>query len=174
MVQIAVDAELWNAVRQHLDLKAERLGFFTADWSPLTRDFTVRDWKPMAEQAAAVGPDELQVSLSDEARMAVIQWAAAEDACLIEVHSHGRRGPAAFSPFDLRNLADWVPHLRWRLRGRPYAAIVTSIHDLDALAWIDAVGEPVQVDGVAADVFFPATRETRSSQRRSNDGREPL
>ncbi len=159
MVQINVDAGLWNAAREHLDTRAERVGFFLADWSPLARCFRVRDWRPIDEEAAS-GPDELHVSLSDEIRSAVIQWAWAEDACLIEAHSHGRWSPAAFSPFDLRNLEEWVPHLWWRLRGRPYAAIVTSTRDLDALAWIDGPGKAEQVDGIAADAFFTATRAT--------------
>jgi hypothetical protein len=54
-----------------------------------------------------------------------------------------------------------VSHLWWRLRGRPYAAIVTSTPDLDALAWIDNPGKAEQVAGVIADALFPATKATR-------------
>lgn len=173
MVQIIADAEVWDAAREHLDTRAERVGFFLADWLPLERRFRVRGWRPI-DDAAASGPGELHVSLPDETRSAVIQWAWAEDACLIEAHSHGRWSPAAFSLYDLRNLDQWVSHLWWRLRGRPYAAIVTSTVDLDALAWIDNPGKAEQIDGIVAAAFFPATKATRSFERKSNYGREPL
>ena len=79
----------------------------------------------------------LHVSLPDETLAAIIQWACAEDACLIEAHSHGRWGPAAFSDYDLRNLESGFPTCGGACGRRPYAAIVTSARDLDALAWID-------------------------------------
>jgi hypothetical protein len=172
-VRIIVDAELWETARNHLDTRAERVGFFLADWSPPERSFYVRGWRPIDDNAAW-GWDELHVSLPDEERSAVIQWAWIEGACLIEAHSHGRWSPAAFSLFDLRNLDEWVPHLWWRLRGRPYAAIVTSTRDFDALAWTDRPDRAEQVDGVAAGVFFRATRATRSFEPRSDDGRKSL
>jgi hypothetical protein len=173
MIQITTEAEVWETALKHLRTGAERAGFFVADWLPLERHFRVRGWRA-ADGTAAGGPRDLHVSLPDETRSAVIQWATAENACLIEAHSHGRWSPAAFSPYDLRNLDDWVPHLWWRLRGRPYAAIVTSSHDFDALAWIGNPGKAEQVDGIVAGAFFPATKATRSLQRRRNDGQEAL
>lgn len=173
MVRVIVDAELWEAARGHLDMRAEQVGFFLADWSPTERTFLVRGWRPIRDQAAG-GGDDLHVSLSDDQRTAVIQWAWAEDACLIEAHSHGGWSPAAFSAFDLANLDEWVPHLWWRLRGRPYAAIVTSTRDFDGFAWTDRPDMAEQVDGVAAGVFFRATRATRSFESRSDNGQQSL
>jgi hypothetical protein len=173
MVRIIAEAAVWETARAHLGAGAEQAGFFVADWLPQKRRFKVRGWRP-ADGAAVTERGELHVSLPDETRLAVIQWATAEDACLIEAHSHGRWSPAAFSRYDLRNLGEWVPHLWWRLRGRPYAAIVTSTVDLDALAWIDNPHSAEQVNGVMADTFFPATKATRSRERRKTDGRQPL
>ena len=173
MIDIMVEAGLWEAARKHLDLRAEQVGFFLADWSPADRQFRIHAWRPI-DDGPADSPRQLHVSLLDETRSAIIQWASAEDACLIEAHSHGRWSPAAFSQYDLQNLGEWVPHLWWRLRHRPYAAIVTSVRDLDALAWIDGPGEIEQVDGVSADVYLPSTRATRVFSRRGEDGRVPL
>jgi hypothetical protein len=173
MIQITTGAAVWETALEHLGAGAERAGFFIADWLPLERHFMVRGWRPV-DGALASEPGELHLSLPDETRSAVIQWATAESACLIEAHSHSQWSPAAFSLYDLRNLDEWVPHLRWRLRGRPYAAIVTSVVDFDALAWIDNPRKAEQVHGVVADSFFPATKATCSLQRRRNDGREPL
>ncbi len=173
MIKITVEAELWGAARKHLDVCAEQVGFFLADWSAADRQFRIRAWRPI-DDGLAGSHGQLHVSLPDETRSAIIQWAFAENACLIEAHSHGRWGPAAFSGYDLQNLKEWVPHLWWRLRNRPYAAIVTSNRDLDALAWVDSPGEIEQVDGIAADTYYQATKATRSFYRRGEDGREPL
>jgi hypothetical protein len=173
MIQITAEASLWEAARMHLDARAENVAFFLADWSAPDRELAIRAWR--AVDAGPADPDgHLHVSLPDETLAMVIQWACAEGACLIEAHSHGSWSPAAFSGYDLRNLVEWVPHLRWRLQRRPYAAIVTSHRDLDALAWIDDPRAAEQVDGITAGAYFPATKATRSFCWKDEDGREPV
>jgi hypothetical protein len=163
MIQITVEEGIWDKARQHLNEYAERVGFFLADWSQAERQFRIRAWRPVLDRAADVH-GQLHVSLPDETRSAIIKWAWAEQGCLIEAHSHGRWSPAAFSRYDMENLGEWVPHLWWRLQGRPYAAIVTSVCDLDVLAWIDGPDEIEQVDGITASEYFPSTRATRHVQ----------
>ena len=108
MIQITVDPALWEAARQHLDERAEQVGFFLADWSPAERQFRIRRWQPVLDGAADVH-GQLHVSLPDETRSAIIKWAWAEQACLIEAHSHGRWGPAAFSVYDQQEPRSGVP-----------------------------------------------------------------
>jgi hypothetical protein len=51
--------------------------------------------------------------------------------------------------------------VRWRLRGRPYAAIVTAGESFDALAWLDDDKGPIQVGALEVDgVTFAATART--------------
>jgi hypothetical protein len=159
MITLKVAPEVWKAARSHLDRQAEEVGFFLADWSAKKNTFHVRSWRPMNCETSG-GPDDLHVSLSDASRAEIIKWAWEEDACLIEAHSHGRWSPAAFSRFDLRGFEDWVPHLWWRLGGRPYAAVVTSISDFDALAWTRDPHKPEQVVGVSAEAWITASRAT--------------
>lgn len=75
------------------------------------------------------------VSLTDEARKYLIQRAWADNACLVEAHSHPGPGQVYFSGSDLRGFEDWVPHLWWRLKRRPYAAMVFGYESFDAVAW---------------------------------------
>jgi hypothetical protein len=95
--------------------------------------------------------DEGHAELDDAHRAEIIQWASRSKGCLIEAHSHGSiLLPARMSRFDLAQLEEWVPHVRWRLGGRPYAALVTASKDLDGLAWIGTQPEAiaaVHVDG---------------------------
>lgn len=75
------------------------------------------------------------LELCDEERARVIKRAHDLEGCLVEFHSHPSHWPAAFSPSDLAGLAEFVPHVRWRLRQRPYAAVVVALTGFDGLAW---------------------------------------
>jgi hypothetical protein len=63
-----------------------------------------------------------------------------QGACLVELHSHPFCMHAQFSRTDISGLQETVPHMLWRLRGQPYAAIVVARRSFDALVW--ATGEP--------------------------------
>jgi hypothetical protein len=57
-----------------------------------------------------------------------------------------------FSGSDIAGFGEWVPHVRWRLRGRPYVALVFDGGVFDALAWDTEDGlasavPTIQVDG---------------------------
>jgi hypothetical protein len=90
------------------------------------------------------------LELTDRTRAAVIKRAHDLGAGLIECHSHpGQRG-ASFSWSDLHGFGDFVPHARWRLAGRPYAAVVFATDSLDALAWTDSANEVVPIAALHA------------------------
>jgi hypothetical protein len=89
----------------------------------------------------------MHVTLADEVRPRLIKTAWDSGHCLIETHSHGPRGYAEFSLSDLLGFDEWVTHVRWRLRGRPYMALVVAGETWDALAWTDGP-EPVTVQAI--------------------------
>jgi hypothetical protein len=77
------------------------------------------------------------VELTDAGRQWVLRRATTTTGWLIEAHSHGPLGdPARFSPTDHSGLAAWVPHIRWRLPGRGYVALVLGSLTVDGLAWL--------------------------------------
>jgi hypothetical protein len=90
---------------------------------------------------------KLHVELADDVRPRVIKTAWDNSRCLIEAHSHGDWGNAQFSPSDLHGFGEWVAHVRWRLRGRPYVALVKAGETWDALAWIDS-DEPATIEAI--------------------------
>src|SRR2546425_3019395 len=67
------------------------------------------------------------LELSDKTRATVIKNAHDLEASLAEVHSHPSPAPAAFSSSDIAGLEDFVPHVWWRLKGRPYFAFVFGL-----------------------------------------------
>jgi hypothetical protein len=146
----AARGELYRSAREHLRGHVEQVGFFLADFDTEGNAFILREWRPMPPEAFEF-QSAYHVTLRDEMRPEIIKWAWDAGACLVEVHSHGDKGIAWFSPSDLYGFDEWVPHVRWRLRGRPYAAIVTAGDSFDALAWLDNEKGPVQVTALEVD-----------------------
>jgi hypothetical protein len=156
---LAVDDATWAAARDHLRGRVEQVGFFLADFDEPARCFRIRAFHALPETAFEI-QSAVHVTLKDEVRPEVLGWATREAACLIEAHSH-LWGPASFSGSDVYGFAAWVPHVRWRLRRRPYAAVVLAEATFDALAWINVGPTPEQVTTVEiGDCHLPATGGT--------------
>ena len=145
MAALATGRALYESFRGHLRGDVEQVGFFLADYDEHKRLFSLVEWWPVPPEGFE-SQSAFHVMLTDETRATVIKWAWDAGKCLVEAHSHGGSGPAGFSPSDVWGFDEWVPHLWWRLRGRPYAAIVTPGESLDALAWIEAADVPEQID----------------------------
>ena len=113
------------------------------------------------------------VALADEVRGHVIGRATEIGGSLVEVHTHLGSKAAEFSPSDLFGFKEWVPHVRWRLRGRPYVAIVFARDSFDALVWSDGVQEPDKLDGliVEGQGRLPPTGLTHASLIEGRRGR---
>jgi len=93
--------------------------------------------------------DAYYVELTDDEWAYLIKSAWDRRAALVEMHSHPlARGSVSFSPSDLAGFADVVPHVRWRLRGEPYLAVVVGPRTFDALAWIANSHRPEPVEGM--------------------------
>lgn len=90
------------------------------------------------------------LELKHTARAAVIKRAHDLDVSLVEVHSHLGASPAGFSLSDRSGLRETVPHMWWRLKKRPYVAIVVAASGFDALAWIDNPSIPRALDALVA------------------------
>ncbi len=86
-------------------------------------------------------------AVDSRVRGQLLGWAMRTESPLVEAHTHAGGDPACMSTVDLRGLAEWVPHIRWRLGGVPYAAVVLAETTIDALAWTarDEAAEPVEI-----------------------------
>jgi hypothetical protein len=111
------------------------------------------------------------VTLSDEIRGQVIGRAWRLGGCLVEVHSHEGGPPAAFSGSDLAGFEEWVPHVRWRLRGRTYVALVFANESFDALVWEEGSDAPGRLAGVIVDFTDAVLTPTDITYRRLSEAR---
>lgn len=120
-------------------------------------EFNAEDSQFHVIELLAVAPDDCvgqsayYLELSDGLRAAVIKQAHELDASLIEFHSHRSQHSAAFSISDFTGFSDFVPHVWWRLGGRPYAAVVVAESSLDALAWTKGPDCPIPVTEIRVD-----------------------
>ncbi|OCK55072.1 Mov34/MPN/PAD-1 family protein [Bradyrhizobium sp. LMTR 3] len=88
------------------------------------------------------------LELADETRAKLIKRAHDLDTSLVELHSHPGPWPAGFSYADRLGLQETVPHMWWRLKKRPYLAIVVAKSGFDALLWLDNPKVPRPLDGI--------------------------
>ena len=109
--------------------------------------FHVNDAQLLAAGDFAI-QDGDYLELADHTRAGLIKQAHDLHVSLIEAHSHPGPWPAAFSLTDRVGLAETVPHMWWRLRGRPYVALVFAPTGFDALVWIDTPQKPRSLDAL--------------------------
>lgn len=105
------------------------------------------------------------LELDDTTRANLIKHAHDLDASLVEIHSHPGPFAAAFSYADLRGLQDTVPYMWWRLKQRPYFAIVVADGSFDALAWIIDPAAPEPLSILADGQVHLSTNHTLSSAK---------
>jgi hypothetical protein len=89
------------------------------------------------------------IELADNVRGRIIKRAWDTGTALVEFHSHpSDSGPAMFSGSDLAGFEEFVPHCRWRLRGRPYLAVLVNKVSVDALVWVGESKTPTALDTI--------------------------
>jgi len=91
--------------------------------------------------------------LTDETRARVIKQAHDLGTSLVEFHSHAGRWSAAFSASDLLGFQEFVPHVWWRLKGKPYLALVVTRTSFDGLAWLSDPRTPQHIDGIIVEGY---------------------
>ena len=124
---------IWNhLLPEPLEQEAAGFLFVRRDPEPNELRFNPIDWYPVPPNEYSVRTD-FHFELTDQARGYVVKRAHDLDASVVEFHSHGGPWPACFSDSDLVGLREFVPHMLWRLRGKPYMAIVVTNRDFDGL-----------------------------------------
>lgn len=148
MAAIAISDDHFKKLLKHFAKKTEQVAFiFCLPSDPET--FATKE-------IYLVPPDGLvhesvyHSEITDDELAKVIKQAHQKGYVLCEAHSHpSSKDETAFSPSDKSGFVEFVPHIWWRLKGKPYLAIVFGQdRHLDALAWIENPRKPVSVDVV--------------------------
>lgn len=169
-VSLQMARSQYEALRQHLlpggrpEEPAEEaaFGFARAVTTQSETRMSIIEWHPVAGRGFA-HQSGFHLELADETRAYVIKRAHDLQCSLVEFHSHPGAWPAQFSASDFLGLEEFVPHVWWRLRGRPYVAIVVAPSGFDGLAWTEAPHKAVPL--TAIDVGGQLLRPTGLSWR---------
>lgn len=109
--------------------------------------FKFADWQPLSS-LDFVCQDNDYLELSDHTRASIIKKAHDIGSSLVELHSHPFSKSAMFSFSDCRGFEEFVPHVWWRLQGKPYLAVVVAQKSFDSLVWLDNPLKPQKLDGI--------------------------
>lgn len=165
-ILIQLPQDIYDGLLRHLlrDVHANEEAAFVfvrpSPDAPHVLDFV--DWYPVPPEGFAVQLP-YHFELTDEARAGMIKRAHELSASVVEFHSHTGNWPAQFSPSDWSGFEEIVPHMWWRLKGRPYAAVVVSHRDFDGFAWRVDAHTPERLTGILV-----------GDQALSANGRSPL
>lgn len=170
-ISITISPDRLRTLRKHLFTgKHEQVVFGFAAW---TRDdeggaFRIESLE-LVPAAGFAFQSDYHIELSDETQASIIKQAFDRRSSLIEFHSHRTRWPAQFSLSDFRGFDEFVPHARWRLGGRPYAAVVFSESGFDGLAQVE--DHPVQADHITPGgmLSLAATRLSLRATKEDHD-----
>ena len=152
---LKIKSKLKNDLWQHLlpsDSSKEQAAFLYCDCEETDADmeFQVLESIFLTHNDFAAQYDDY-LELKDSARISLIKRAHVLGAVLVEIHSHPKPWAAAFSFSDRVGLEQTVPHMRWRLKRRPYIAIVVAPSGFDALIWYGDDTEPKSLTGIKVD-----------------------
>ncbi|MDE2823495.1 MAG: ThiF family adenylyltransferase, partial [Chloroflexota bacterium] len=155
-VLLRLPSDVYEEIRTHLLPRGqapEGAGFIFVMPEPQeggTQVFKYVEWYPVPP-GGFVERSSYHLELTDETCATVIKRAHDLEASVVELHSHRGPCPAAFSPDDQRGLREFVPYIWWRLRKRPYFAVVVTEADFDGLAWMVDPKGPQHLGGIVVD-----------------------
>lgn len=79
---------------------------------------------------------EVYLQMRDSERSKIMKIARDKDLATIDCHSHPHAGDDVwFSPSDVAGITEFAQYAKWKLDGKPFAAIVWGENSVDAVAW---------------------------------------
>jgi hypothetical protein len=89
------------------------------------------------------------LALKDEERAKVMKLARNKSCGIIDCHSHiGLSEEVSFSPSDVAGIREFSGYVKWKLDGKPYAALVFSEQTVDAVCWYGDFKDPHRIDKI--------------------------
>jgi hypothetical protein len=161
-----------ETLRGHLfqsDLEQAAFLFTTAGITQTAISLVANDLYLVPPEGWAV-QHELYLEMDDDERARIMRMARDRGAGVVDCHSHrgsGRR--TRFSPSDLARLPHFAAYAKWKLDGKPFAALVWGEDSVDGRVWFNDFSvmhhlDEVVIDGVRS-FSIPAPLPSRASNR---------
>jgi hypothetical protein len=169
LLRLSFPGEIYAILVEHLgQAETEQAAFLFTSPPTVDDELRVVDLYLVPTDGFEV-QSEYHIMLADDQRGVIISRAWEIGGAVVEAHSHAGTEPPSFSWSDMAGLSEWVPHVRWRLRRRPYVALVFNYGRFDALVWRDDQ-EPEPLDRIDVDgraTVFPTSLTYRDLDSRS-------
>jgi ThiF family len=147
MATLIISGRDFKKLLKHVEKKTEQVAFLFC--APTSEESLSAKEVYLVPAKGLLHESEYHSELTDEELSKVIKRAAQNHYALCEVHSHPSSGAQTkFSSSDKSGFAEFVPHIWWRLNGKPYLAIVIGEGFFDGLAWIKGPNHPEPIDFV--------------------------
>ncbi len=79
---------------------------------------------------------DVYLEMTDEERAKILKMARDRNAAIIDCHSHPHSQEAVwFSPSDVAGITQFAQYAKWKLKGRPFAALVFGETSIDGVVW---------------------------------------
>lgn len=160
---IAIPDDLERTLRAHLFQNELEQGAFLF----VRPEENAGEFRLRAVDAYLIPPEawhvqlEVYLEMKDAERAKVMKIARDGGYALADCHSHPDSGSEVwFSPSDQVGIAEFADYAKWKLDGKPYAAMVWGEASVDAVVWHDRFLSPYPIDevhiaGPAVKVLVP-------------------
>lgn len=149
--EIVIPAALQRQLQEHLfrnDLEQGAFLFAREAAANGEAGLMVADLYLVPEDGWQVQLD-VYLEMKDTERARIMAMARKGDYAVIDCHSHpSSLDTVAFSPSDRSGITDFAAYAKWKLPGRPFAAVVWGEQSLDAVMWLGDFRTPLPVDQV--------------------------
>lgn len=104
---------------------------------------------------------EIYLQMMDSERAKIMKLAREKNLCAIDCHSHPHASDDVwFSPSDVAGITEFAQYAKWKLGGKPFAAMVWGEQSVDAVLWQEDFTEAqpltaVKIVGSTNQTLFP-------------------
>lgn len=148
---IIIPANIAEKLRQHFFQNEVEQGAFLFTEAMRQRrwlNLTVADYYLVPAQGWEIQA-EIYLQMKDSERAKIMKLARVKNLCAIDCHSHPNSGDDVwFSPSDVAGITDFAQYAKWKLDGKPFAAMVWGEESVDAVLWQAEFNEGQRVDQV--------------------------
>jgi hypothetical protein len=135
---IVIPSDIAAAVRSHLfqnELEQGAFLFAEAKRNGVGLELRVSDFYLVPRRGWEVQM-EVYLQMKDSERAKIMRIARDKNLCAIDCHSHPRAGDDVwFSPSDVFGITEFARYARWKLGGKPFAAMVWGEESVDVVLW---------------------------------------
>lgn len=140
MITLKFSGAQWQALKSHLTYRHQAVEEAAFAFMQISAETELDVELSCIELRLLTGEDlsfqsAFHIEVSESTQAEVIKHAHDLKASLVEAHSHVEDDGPGFSRSDFAGFSEFVPHVFFRLKGRPYAAVVMSNSGFDALGW---------------------------------------